>query len=145
MSTDIAQTIASSHLFSSLNETEHAYLTQHATLKTFAEEQTIVQEGEKVHALYLITRGVARVSTTSMDREIELKKLGAGSYFGEVSVLSGKTATATVKAYSSDGVETVAIGREAILELLQNKPDLRKVLEGVTLARAKDTISKVLK
>ena len=145
MSTDIAQTIASSQLFSSLNETEHAYLTQHASLKTFEESETIVAEGEKVHALYLITRGIARVSTVTMDREIELKKLGAGSYFGEVSVLSGKTATATVKAFSNQGVETVAIGREAILELLQNKPDLRKTLEGVTLARAKDTISKVLK
>jgi CRP-like cAMP-binding protein len=79
-----------------------------------------------------------------MNREVELKKLGAGTYFGEVSLLSGKEATATVEVLQAP-VKAVAVDREAVMELVKQDERVRKMLEGVTLARAKDTISKVLK
>ena len=42
-------------------------------------------------------------------------------------------------------VKVVAVDREAVMELIKQDERVRKMLEGVTLARAKDTISKVLK
>ena len=71
MSTDIAQTIASSQLFSSLNETEHAYLTQHASLKTFEESETIVAEGEKVLLNPRATVPAAREETPTEDKNMD--------------------------------------------------------------------------
>ncbi len=131
-------------IFQQLDDSERTYLAQHATQHTFAANEVIIKEGDQVQAMYLIRQGVVRVSTSAMKREVELKKLGTGSYFGEVSVLSGKTATATVTAYENE-VVTIAVAREALNELIQNNAEFRKTLEGVTLARAKDTISKVLK
>ncbi len=144
MSTLIEDTLSNTSLFTHLSNAQRGYLVQHAQHKVFAEGDDIIKEGEKVSCLFIVQDGVVRVSTESFNREVELKKLGQGAYFGEVSVLSGKSATATVKAFGGEA-SLVAIAREAIVELIGEDDQLRKVLEGVTLARAKDTIAKVLK
>lgn len=144
MSTLIEETLSNTSLFAHLSGAQRSYLAQHAQHKIYAAGDTIITEGEHVSCMFVIQEGVVRVSTASFKREVELKKLGAGAYFGEVSVLSGKTATATVKAHEGPA-SVIAIAREAIVELIGDDAELRKVLEGVTLARAKDTIAKVLK
>lgn len=144
MSQLIETTIAQSSLFQHLSPEAQAELCRHASVIEVPAGATIVEEGATVSRLYIVQRGVVRVSTSSFHKEVELKKLGAGAYFGEVSVLSGKTATATVEAFEHD-VVLVGIEREAVLDLIKHDEKVRKVLEGVTLARAKDTIAKVLK
>lgn len=136
--------IAACSLFKHLPQDKIQTLTSSATLLEVAPGQTIVQEGTPVASLYLVADGVVRVSTVSLDREVELKHLGRGSYFGEVSLLSGKSATATVES-AQEGTRVIALNKEAILDLVSADDTVRKMLEGVTLARAKDTISKVLK
>lgn len=140
----IEETIDTSSLFNHLSEQHKRYLAERASLQEYSSGDVIIEEGTPVASLYLVCDGVVRVSTNSMNREVELKKLGAGAYFGEVSLLSGKEATATVEAIQSP-TKVVAIQKDAVLELIQADEHVRKVLEGVTLARAKDTISKVLK
>ncbi len=84
-----------------------------------------------------------RVWTKSLEREVDLKTLGKGAYFGEVSLMSGKAATATVEAQGNATV--LAIDKATVLELVERDEKVRKMLEGLTLARAKDTLGKVLK
>ena len=136
--------LAACTLFKHLPSHELAALGAFASLVPVSPGQTIVQEGSPVSSLYLVADGVVRVSTVSLDREVELKHLGRGSYFGEVSLLSGKNATATVQA-APQGAQIIAIHKDAILDLVSRDETIRRMLEGVTLARAKDTISKVLK
>ena len=133
-----------SSLFAHLSQAQTAYLAQHASMQSYEADEAIVREGDAVGAFWLIEEGIARVTTQVGEREVELKKLGAGTYFGEVSVLSGKAATATVKAFEGP-VRLLAIDREALSELIADEDRVRQMLEGVTLARAKDTIAKVLK
>ena len=59
------------------------------------------------------------------------------------SLMSGKSATATVEAQGS--AQVLAIEKEAVLRLVEKDEKVRKMLEGLTLARAKDTLGKVLK
>jgi len=140
----IHDTISTSPLFKHLSATLIQYLGDRSKLVEFGDGDVIIEEGTSVASLYLMSAGVVRVWTNSMNREVELKKLGAGTYFGEVSLLSGKEATATVEVLQSP-VKVVAVDREAVVELVKQDERVRKMLEGVTLARAKDTISKVLK
>lgn len=92
----------------------------------------------------MVIAGQVRVWTRTGGRTVELKTLSAGAYFGEVSLLSGKSATASVEA-KSEVVTTLAIARETLLTLVQEDEKVRRMLQGVTMARAKDTIGKVLK
>ncbi|MEM1348563.1 MAG: cyclic nucleotide-binding domain-containing protein [Myxococcota bacterium] len=144
MQETIVSTIDTSQLFQHLGASQKSLLAAHASVQSFQQGEAILEEGMNVACLYIVIQGVVRVSTASLDREIELKKLGEGAYFGEVSLLSGKEATATVEAVS-EAVSVLALERDSVLDIISQDEQVRKVLEGVTLARAKDTIAKVLK
>lgn len=139
----IQDTINSHALLEALNDEQRQQLAEQAQLTHYTKGDIIVREGLPVESMYIIAKGVVRVSTLSMSREVELKRMGLGSYFGEVSLLSGKSATATVEA--DEDVSLVCLQRDALEDILTQNQTLRATLEGVTLARAKDTISKVLK
>jgi len=143
MSDRLADTIKQSPLFKHLPDEEIDALVEASTSEQYEAGEVLIEEGGKAKFLYVVTDGDVRVWTTSLDREVELKTLSRGAYFGEVSLMSGKTATATVEALDGP-VTVVEIPREAILELVERDEKVRKMLEGVTLARAKDTIGKVL-
>jgi CRP-like cAMP-binding protein len=144
MSATIEETIGQSPLFKHLDEAWQRRLAEAAEIRGFGGGETIIEEGAQVASLFIVTAGRVRVWTRVDGRDVELKTLSAGAYFGEVSLLSGKAATASVEA-RTDEVSTLAIGREALLELVEQDDKVRRMLEGVTLARAKDTIGKVLK
>lgn len=144
MSDLIMTAVESSSLFEDLSPEHKEQLRANASIHRCAHQDVIIAEGTQVTFMYLVVEGVVRVSTHSVDREVELKKLGVGSYFGEVSLLSGKEATATVAVLEAP-CTLVVIERDAVLDILSQYPSVRRLLEGVTLARAKDTIAKVLK
>lgn len=144
MTATIAETINNSPLFKHLDEPWRQRLQQSAQLRAYDAGQVIIEEGTQAESLFIVVRGQVRVWTHADGRKIELKTLGQGAYFGEVSLLSGKDATATVEAQTHT-VTTVALDRDTLVDLVNSDEKVRRMLEGVTLARAKDTIGKVLK
>lgn len=142
MSETVLTTIRELPLFSHLSDEWLTRLAEKATVREFAVGEHLIDEGAMVEELFVIAAGHVRVWTQGLGRAVELKTLGSGNYVGEVSLLSGKTATATVEA--SEALTVVAIARSAVLALVEGDEKVRKVLEGVTLARAKDTLGKVL-
>ena len=143
MESKLHEAITESPLFKHLEEDWVGRILDQTEERDYEESEIIIHEGRPVSHLFIVLEGRVRVSTESDGREVELKNLGPGAYFGEVSLLSGKDATATVEA-KSDAVELAAIEREVVVELVKSDERIRKMLEGVTLARAKDTIGKVL-
>jgi CRP-like cAMP-binding protein len=140
----IRETIDQSPLFKHLSEDWRGRLIDGSSLETYQKGNTVVDEGqEEQQHLFIVIEGKARVWTRSPSREVELKTLSPGAYFGEVSLLSEKTATATVEP-ATDTLRVVALDRKVLLELIEEDEKVRKMLEGVTLARAKDTIGKVM-
>lgn len=143
MSDVIATTITESPLFKHLSGEDMQSIIDTATLQEYADGDAIIEEGGAVSALYVLVDGNVRVWTKSLNREVDLKTLGRGAYFGEVSLMSGKSATATVEAQGS--ATAIAIAKDTVLRLVEKDEKVRKMLEGLTLARAKDTLGKVLK
>lgn len=143
MSDIIATTITESPLFKHLSDEDMQSIVDAASLQEYEDGDAIIEEGGNVGSLYVLVDGTVRVWTKSLNREVDLKTLGRGAYFGEVSLMSGKSATATVEARG--GAQVLAIEKAAVLRLVESDEKVRKMLEGLTLARAKDTLGKVLK
>lgn len=144
MSEKIVEAIRESSLFRHLDTLKVATLMRGGSLQVYSQGARIIEEDGPVESLHLILSGRVRVWTHGMSGEIELKTLGPGSYFGEVSLLSGKEATATVEV-TTGPAQIVALPREGVLALMNEDENVRRTLEGVTLARAKDTLGKVMK
>ncbi len=143
MSDSIRETIENLSLFSGLSEGHLNRLAEAASLETFDAGSALIEEGGTTESLFVVADGSVRVWTNALGKSVELKTLGAGEYFGEVSLMSGKAATANVAA-TDEGCTAVLIPRDAFIEIHDADENVRKRLEGVTLARAKDTIGKVL-
>ncbi|MFW5968535.1 MAG: Crp/Fnr family transcriptional regulator [Persicimonas sp.] len=143
MSNVMKETIEDSPLFKHLDEDWHRRLIEASEVRTASKGEVLVEEGSSAGALFVVVRGSVRVWTEADGDTVELKRLGPGAYFGEVSLLGAKEATATVEA-ASETVELVAVDGGVIAELVESDDKVRGMLEGVTLARARDTIGKVL-
>ncbi len=133
-----------SPLFNHLSHDEIDRLLDLSTVEEFKESETIIKENEPVESLYIVLKGRVRVWTTGPRGEVELKKLGRGAYFGEVSLISGNAATANVEVVHGPA-SLIAIDSQGLNEFVESDDRVRKMLQGVTLARAKDTIGKVFK
>jgi CRP/FNR family cyclic AMP-dependent transcriptional regulator len=69
-----------------------------ATVRTFPKRAIIVTEGDDTDSLYVLVSGKARVFVADdKGREVQLNQLGAGEYFGEVT-LDGGPRSASVMA-----------------------------------------------
>lgn len=65
---------------------------------TYPTGHDIIKQGEKGHSLFLIVRGVVRVSRKEKEEERDLATLMAGDFFGEMALLHHEPRTATCKA-----------------------------------------------
>lgn len=144
MSDTIERTLRESPLFQHLSDSELQSLITAGTIARYQQGDEIIRQGTSAQRLYLIVEGRVRVWTTGPKGDVELKTMGPGAYFGEVSVLSDKDATATVEAKTQQ-VLCVGIGRDYVNQLVESDDKIRKMLKGVTLARARDTIGKIFK
>ena len=66
--------------------------------QNFPSGRAIITQGEKGHSLFLIARGVVRVSRREGGEERDLATLMAGDFFGEMALLYHESRTATCKA-----------------------------------------------
>ena len=86
---------------------------------TFGPGQAIVREGEMGDAFYVITAGSAVVERDGS----QLRELGEGDFFGEISLIDGQPRTATITA--TDEVSALTLGREQFQRLIDEHPSVR--------------------
>lgn len=85
----------------SLGDGLRSWIAQHCHSRDAAAAEVLIPEGSTEARLWLIEAGSAQVSTTGSDGvQIRLAELGAGAMVGEMSVLEGRPAVASVIAGS---------------------------------------------
>ena len=90
--------------------------------------QVIVREGDDADAFYVVVSGTARVLKRAENgEEVPLNLLGRGESFGEMSLLTDSTRTATVRA--SGRVHALRLGRETFVEMTRWHPAVRAQFE----------------
>ncbi|HEX4340422.1 MAG TPA: mechanosensitive ion channel family protein [Polyangiaceae bacterium] len=110
-------------IFSGLSDEERALLADHLHRAPFAPKESITRQGAIAHWLYIIMTGEASVRVAvDGGREQEVARLGAGDFFGEMSLLTGERRSATVVALTS--VECYRLDKSAFEELIVKRPEL---------------------
>jgi CRP/FNR family transcriptional regulator, cyclic AMP receptor protein len=103
-------------LFVDLPEDELATIAARAEEVTFAESQWIIRQGEPQSAVYVIVEGEVAVVIDDEDRRV----LSKGSFFGEVAVLLGEPASASI--ITRTPVTCLVIQGEGIQDFLVSHP-----------------------
>jgi CRP-like cAMP-binding protein len=85
---------------------------------TFPAGQPIVLQGQVGNGLYVIVAGMARV----VQGDIELARLGAGDFFGELAVIDQQPRTASV--YAAEPTTCLTLASWDLLAMLEREPRL---------------------
>lgn len=113
------------------------------SVRSFAAEETIVREGDPGLSLFLIEEGSVEVVTKDpAGHPLVLGHMGAGEFFGEVSVLTGRPRTATIVARSP--VTAIEIYRDDLDRIASRHPVVREVLRRFYEQRAHATVEAML-
>lgn len=96
---------------------------------TFAAGEVLLREGERGDDVYLLRSGEVDV----LRGERQLATLGGGSFVGEVSALTGKERTATVRARTA--VSAFRLRAEDVRPVVKKHQDVVERLEGIMQAR----------
>ncbi len=85
-------------MFSGLTQAQMLHLAHTVVKQRFKRGQMVIEQGRKGESLYIILSGRARVIMTDRrGKEVILNTLGPGDYIGEMSLIDGKTHSASVK------------------------------------------------
>jgi CRP-like cAMP-binding protein len=112
--------------FRDLEETERAELAASLSRAPFARGEVLTRQGAEAHHLYIIDRGRVSVRVREGQHEHEVSQIGAGEFFGEMSLLTGEKRSATVVALTE--VECYRLDADAFRRLLERRPDLAETV-----------------
>jgi len=125
---------AGSPLFSSFSQEELIAVMQGLRLLSFEPGDIIITEGDPGDSLFVITTGIAKAFVRRDGKQTLARSMGEGTFFGEISILSGKPRTATVTAATS--CELLELDRGTLDEITKTHGKVRQVLEDFYIQRA---------
>src|SRR5213594_2813451 len=129
-------------LFECLSDEQLNHLVKEARLNYFGRGERVIQEGAEGASMFVLVRGAARVWVSKNGTSIPVATLSAGDCFGEMSLLTGESRTATVQAESDCYV--LEIVKPVMADVLRESPDCLERLSEL-LARRKLENEGVLK
>jgi potassium-dependent mechanosensitive channel len=115
------------------------YLSERMKLHRFYPGESIVRQGEGGDSLFILDEGVVsvRVKFDTRTRPIEVARMGAGNFFGEMALLTGEKRTASI--ISLTETRLYEITKEDIAPLLEEEPRISKVLSDILTQRKMST------
>lgn len=122
MTTTTTKALAEIPLFSNMDNDERHELHSLMTERTFQKGQIIMKAGEPGNAFQIVQQGEVELWLTDSDgKKVSLDILGQGKFFGELSMLSGETRSAS--ATSEEEVITLELSRSEFFDFLRRRPD----------------------
>lgn len=112
-------------LFGSLDGSSVRALVKHARLVTLQEGDVLFQQGDPADTLYVVAEGAVVPIAEEMPRK-KLAVLEAGSFFGEVGLLSNMPRNATIEALVDSHL--LAIDRKAMWRILKKHRSVLQVM-----------------
>ncbi len=103
-------------------------LAQRAEIKSFKKDETIFKEGDSGDAFYLILSGSVKISKLERGRELVLKYLPAGDYFGEIALLTPQSSQRTATVTATTPTEVILLRKDNFDLMLEFFPELGRIL-----------------
>ncbi len=121
-------------VFQAFSEPHKAYLSKIMRYHCFAAGETIVQQGETGNSLFIIVEGVVSIYIELKNNDsMEVTRLGAGNFFGEIALLTEQERTATVIAMTTTYLFEIV--QADILPLMEEEPEVSKRISEVLTQR----------
>ena len=116
-------------LFDTLNDEEFSHLSNIFVERQYRKNQVIFLEEETGNYMYLVLSGKVKVAKSSPGgRETILAIHRSGDFFGEMALLDGKTAPATVSAMEDARIISVS-GRDFHKYLMHNEKVMLQIIQ----------------
>jgi hypothetical protein len=127
-------TLAGSPLFGSFSAEELEAVIRGLRLLAFEPGDIVVSEGEAGGSLFVVTTGTVKAFVRDAGgRSRRVRQLSEGSFFGEVSILTGHPRSATIVAATS--CELLELDRPTLDQILSTQPRVLAVLQAFSAAR----------
>ncbi len=129
-------------LFSSLTPAELNQIREKVVIKNFSKNEIILHEENTNEFMYVILDGEAKVvQTTDTGKEIIMSVHQSGDFFGELSLIDGKTVPAAVCA-TKDSV-TAIISKNDFHSLLLSQNKFLENLLRILCSRLRESMKKI--
>ncbi|HVX83984.1 MAG TPA: mechanosensitive ion channel family protein [Phycisphaerae bacterium] len=126
--------ISRNPLFASLNEEQRAKLARDADEITLGAGQVVYRQGETGDSMFLLLDGSVDVFLQLQDgRHLDVGDIDAGSFFGELSVMTGAPRPRTIRAKSD--IRALEITGRHLQELFASDPTLMERISAVIARR----------
>jgi len=128
--------------FTQLNDRELDVVRAVATEKTYPKNAVVLTEGEMGDSLYMIQSGKVKVFIGDEDgREITLKMLGSGDFFGEMSMIDKQPRSASVTTVESSTF--LVLTHAAFEKCVEQSPRIANMVMLILAQRVREADRKI--
>jgi hypothetical protein len=127
--------IPASPLFDDFSDEELVAVIRGFDLLSYDPGDIIITEGEPGDSLFVLTTGLVKAFVRNpAGRHVQVRELGEGEFFGEISILTGKPRTATVTAATP--CELLELDRARLDAITASHPRVLQVLKDFCARRS---------
>ncbi|HEX4406354.1 MAG TPA: cyclic nucleotide-binding domain-containing protein, partial [Polyangia bacterium] len=95
--------------------------------------EVVLRQGDPGDSLYVVRAGSVAVQLGADGARKEIATLSAGQFFGEMSLMTGESRSATVVAKSD--CECYVVDKQAFQEILEERPELAGIISDILSRR----------
>ncbi len=141
---EVCYLLSNVEIFKDLNQSEIDILVQNAKEIHYKEKQDVVRQGDSGDSLFVLEEGLLSVLVRDGEQGIyEVATIKAGMFFGEVSLLTGESRSATIRAITDSVV--FEIPKSALAQILEKSPSLAKKLSSILAKRQVSNAKHIIK
>lgn len=101
--------------------------------RPYAPRETIIHQGDEGDELFIVQRGNVEVLLDADGESVEVARLGPGSFFGEMSLMTGEPRMATVRTLRE--TQVLVVSKEAFAKVLDASPELAERISEMLTSR----------
>ena len=128
-------------LFRSLTEQQLASVGAHAAWRVVEKGEVIVRQGALADSFFVIASGQVKVYMSEGEREVILKTLSAGDFFGEIPMFDQEPRSASVAAMERCHLQTLSY--KALQRAMEGSADIAKRVLETLAKRLRDADRKI--
>ncbi len=139
---NISEFLKNIDLFSLLSDKEIEQINNKLTVKKFKKDEVILQEEDTNEYMYIILSGKVKViQTKESGKEIIIALHQSGDFFGEVSLIDGRTAPAMV--LSTEDSVIALISKKDFFSLLYSQTKVLDILLQILCTRLRESWDRI--
>jgi hypothetical protein len=130
------------HIFAGLSVSELAAVASVTEEVVYPSGELVIKEGEPGETMYLIIDGeVTVIKGHGTENEIELDRIGAGDYFGEMALFEGDVRSATIR--TSEQTNLLVLHKREFSEIVREYPQIALQICKVLSQRIRELHQKI--